>query len=87
MSHPTDIERENLEAHVELCAVRYHNLETKLNNLEDRMDKLEGHLVEIKNAITSSSDSSHNRTISILVSVLGIILAALLGYIGSGLFK
>lgn len=87
MSHPTEIEKENLEAHVELCAVRYATLETKLNSLEDRMDKLEVHLVDIKKAITSSADSSHSRTISILVSVLGIILSALLGYIGSGLFK
>ena len=41
MAKPTEIEKENLEAHVELCAVRYGSLETKLNNLEQRMDKLE----------------------------------------------
>ena len=28
-SKPTEIEKQNLEAHVELCAVRYGSLETK----------------------------------------------------------
>jgi chaperonin cofactor prefoldin len=45
MAKPTEIEKQNLEAHVEICAVRYSNLETKLENLEHRMDKLEGYLV------------------------------------------
>jgi polyisoprenoid-binding protein YceI len=33
----TAIERENLEAHVELCAERYRLLETKLDTLEERL--------------------------------------------------
>jgi len=49
-----DIEKKSLEAHVEICAVRYSNLESQLQNLESRMDKFENHLVEIKEAITSS---------------------------------
>lgn len=86
MTYPTDIERENLEAHVELCAVRYATLENKLNNLEKRMDDIENHIVDIKNAIHQGTNQSTDRTINILVAVLGIILAALLGYIGSGIF-
>jgi len=49
-----DIEKKSLEAHVEICAVRYSNLESQLQNLESRMDKVENHLVEIKEAITRS---------------------------------
>ena len=41
MAKPSEIEKQSLEAHVEICAVRYSNLETKLSNLEQRMDKLE----------------------------------------------
>ena len=48
-----DIEKKSLEAHVEICAVRYSNLETQLQNLETRMDKVEGYLIEIKDAISS----------------------------------
>lgn len=47
----TEIEKKSLEAHVEICAVRYASLETKLENLEKRMDKVEGHLVDIKDCI------------------------------------
>ena len=51
----TEIEKKSLEAHVEICAVRYSNLETQLQNVETRMDKLEGYLIEIKEAIAKSA--------------------------------
>jgi len=53
----TDIEKKSLEAHVELCAERYSNLETKLANLETRMEKFEGYLLEIKNSLAGKADS------------------------------
>lgn len=31
---PGDIERENLEAHVEICAIRYDNLDARLGRIE-----------------------------------------------------
>ena len=34
------LERENLEAHVDLCAERYRVLEEKLNRLENKVDTL-----------------------------------------------
>ena len=34
------LERENLEAHVDLCAERYRVLEEKLNRLETKVDGL-----------------------------------------------
>lgn len=90
----TEIEKKNLEAHVEICAERYKNLETKLENLEGRMDDLDGrmdkfeeHLVDIKNAVTTNDAKHSDKTISILMSVFGIILAALIGIFASGLIK
>ncbi len=81
----TDIEKKSLEAHVEICAVRYSNLETKLENLESRMDKLESYLVEIKNAIASRSaeqpvrdDSGPYKTmIAIGTTVFGALIGAI----------
>lgn len=90
----TEIEKKNLEAHVEICAERYKNLETKLENLEgrmntldERMDTFETHLVDIKNAVTSKNEKQSDRTITILMSVFGITLTALLGIFASGLLK
>jgi F0F1-type ATP synthase assembly protein I len=87
MSSPTDIEKESLEAHVELCAIRYNNLDTKLNNLEQRLDKLELHMVDIKNTLLNKSSESNKQTISIFTTFIGILLAGLIGFITSGIFK
>ena len=40
MSKTTEIEKENLEAHVELCAERYKQLETRLSNIETKVSTL-----------------------------------------------
>lgn len=87
MAKPTEIEKENLEAHVELCAVRYGSLETKLNNLEERMDKLEVHLIDIKNSLTDKISGSDKQTISIFTTMMGVVLAGLIGFISHSLFK
>ena len=79
----TDIEKKSLEAHVELCAERYENLDTKLNSLESRMDRLEGYLVEIKDSLISNksdaADSSgpYKTMIAIGTTVLGAMIGAL----------
>ena len=57
-----DIEKKSLEAHVEICAVRYSNLETQLANLEHRMDKVESYLLEIKEAIASKMATAEPKT-------------------------
>ena len=87
MSSPTEIEKKNLEAHVEICAVRYSNLETKLSNLEQRMDKLEVYLVGIKDKLEERLDDRSQKNTGYIITILGVLLSALLGYIGSGLFK
>jgi hypothetical protein len=87
MAKPTEIEKQNLEAHVEICAVRYSNLETKLENLEHRMDKLEGYLVSIKDSLDEKLEGRGNQNVSAIVSILGVILAGLIGFIGHALFK
>jgi predicted nucleic acid-binding Zn-ribbon protein len=86
-SKPTEIEKQNLEAHVELCAVRYGSLENKLDNLEQRMDKLELHLVDIKNSLADRVAGSDKQTISIFTTMMGVVLAGLIGFITHGMFK
>lgn len=80
----SEIEKKSLEAHVEICAVRYSNLETQLANLESRMDKLESYLVEIKNAVATAKsaepkgeDSGPYKTmIAIGTTVIGALIGA-----------
>ena len=63
----SEIEKTNLEAHVEICAVRYASLEAKLSNLdiridkvEEKLEKVETHLVEIKSALLVKNTEQPN---------------------------
>jgi len=49
MSSPTDIEKENLESHVELCALRYDSLDKRLTSIESKVSGLQK-LIEDSNA-------------------------------------
>lgn len=74
----TDIEKENLEAHVELCAERYKQLETKLSDLDERMTKVEGYLLDIKETISKKSGDTSKTIIAIGTTVIGAMFAAII---------
>lgn len=83
----TEIEKQNLEAHVEICAVRYASLEAKLSNLEHRMDKVESHLIDIKTALatktdqpkSSGEDSAPYKTmIAIGTTIVGVLITGII---------
>ena len=79
----TEIEKKSLEAHVELCAERYANLDTKLSNLEIRMDKLEGHIVDIKTSLSDTSSGQYKTLITIGTTIVGVLIAGLISVIVS----
>jgi predicted nucleic acid-binding Zn-ribbon protein len=78
MSKTTDIEKKNLEAHVELCAERYAALETKLDNLDDRMTEIERHISEIKDSITNETGGINKQMITIGTTVVGVMFTAII---------
>jgi t-SNARE complex subunit (syntaxin) len=65
------IEKENLEAHVELCAERYEALEDKLDAVEEKVGNLEIVIHEIKAMITSMNDSRQKQLIKWGVTIIG----------------
>ena len=66
----TDLEKESLEAHVDLCALRY-------KNLDDRMTKIESKVEEIHDDIKSGNQSMTK----VLIGAAGTIVAGLLSTI------
>jgi len=76
MSAPTDIEKENLEAHVELCAQRYSALENRLASVEDKLSTLH-----------ETVQASHLSTVKVLIGTAGTVLVGLLSLIGVILTK
>jgi hypothetical protein len=67
MSQTTDIEKENLESHVELCALRYDSLERRLTSIESKVGGLQK-LIEDSNASMTK----------VLIGTAGTIVAGIL---------
>lgn len=77
-NYTTDIEKKNLEAHVELCAERYANLNTKLSDLDERMTVIEKHIVDIKESITNKTGGITKQMIAIGTTIVGVMFTAII---------
>lgn len=75
--HTTDIEKENLESHVELCALRYQNLETRLSNIETKVEVLAEKIEESKG---SMSKVIIGATATIIAGILSTIVTILIKF-------
>jgi prefoldin subunit 5 len=71
MSGPTSIEKQNLEAHVELCAQRYEALEQRMTAVEEKLSTLQ-----------STVEDSALNTIKVLIGTAGTVIVGLLGTLG-----
>jgi hypothetical protein len=76
MAAPTDIEKENLEAHVELCAQRYDALEKRLTSIEGKVA-----------ALQVTIEKSSLNTIKVLIGTAGTIIVACISLLGVILSK
>jgi hypothetical protein len=72
----TDLEKQSLEAHVDLCAIRYEQLDKRLTKVEQKLDSISN---EMKSANTS--------LIKVIVGAAGTITSGLLGTIVVMLMK
>jgi hypothetical protein len=63
----TNLEKESLEAHVDLCALRYANLDSRLNNVEQKIDNIHKDITEGQKSMTK-----------VLIGTAGTIIAGLL---------
>ena len=79
MSKTTDIEKQNLEAHVELCAERYNQLNEKLDNLDRRLTTVEEHLIAIRESVTNKTGGINKQLITIGTTVMGVLATAVIG--------
>jgi tetrahydromethanopterin S-methyltransferase subunit G len=72
----TNLERENLEAHVDLCAQRYQILEARLNTIETKVE-----------SIHADMQRGNQSMSKVIISSAGTIVAGLLGLIVTLLLK
>lgn len=72
----TDLERENLEAHVDLCAERYKQLEYRLGTIEAKVENIHNDI-----------NKANNSMVKVIVTSAGTVVAGLLGLIATLIVK
>lgn len=70
MAVATNLEKENLEAHVDLCAQRYEVLEGRLTKIEEKVEHIHRDMTEGQKSMTK-----------VLIGTAGTIVAGLLSTI------
>jgi hypothetical protein len=65
-----EIEKTNLEAHVDLCAQRYESLHSRLTSIE-------GKFVDLQKLI----EDSHSSMTKVLIGTAGTVLTGILGLV------
>tara|TARA_B100001093_G_C26510907_1_gene877457 strand:+ start:155 stop:409 length:255 start_codon:yes stop_codon:yes gene_type:complete len=72
----SDLEKESLEAHVDLCSERYNGLHRELKNLGSRMDKFEKMLMEMRDMIIKQKTERNQQLIGWGIGIISALVAS-----------
>lgn len=87
MSETTDIEKKSLEAHVELCAERYNQLEQRFEHVEGKINHLESLLREVHDMVQRMSEKRTDQLIGWGIGLIGALAATTIYLITNYVFK
>ena len=73
-NQPTELERQSLEAHVDLCALRYQQLDQRLSALEEKVDTIHEDVIEGQKSLTKVVVGTAGTVIAGIISVVIAIL-------------
>jgi hypothetical protein len=71
----TSLERTSLEAHVDLCALRYSQLDLRLTNLEKKVDDIHEDIVSGQKSLTKVVVGTAG---TVIAGVLSVVVAVLM---------
>ena len=71
-----DVEKESLEAHVDLCSERYKRMEEKLDSIDERMTKIDEVLLELRDAMYNDKTSRSKQMMTVGVGIIGGLISA-----------
>jgi len=77
MVQTTDIEKKNLETHVELCAQRYKFLEQKLETVEQKVTGLEAVIREVHDMVQALAEKRNDQIIGWGMGIIGTLGAVI----------
>ena len=75
MSEATDIEKKSLEAHVELCAERYNQLEQRFEHVDSKISSLEVLMREVHDMVAKINEKRNDQLISWGLGIIGGLVA------------
>lgn len=75
MSEATDIEKKSLEAHVELCAERYNQLEQRFEHVDAKINSLETLMREVHDMVARINEKRTDQIISWGLGLIGSLVA------------
>jgi hypothetical protein len=73
-SPTTDLEKTSLEAHVDLCALRYGQLDDRLTNLESKVSTVHKDILEGQKSLTKVIIGTAGTVIAGIISIVIVLL-------------
>jgi hypothetical protein len=87
MSETTEIEKKSLEAHVELCAERYNQLEQRFEHVDEKIVGLEKLMREVHDMVQRMTEKRTDQLISWGLSVIGLLVGTVGWLMATYVFK
>jgi|SaaInl5LU_22_DNA_1037371.scaffolds.fasta_scaffold47402_3 hypothetical protein len=78
----TPLEKENLEAHVDLCALRYEQVNKKLEEIDVQFEKIDKRFDSIDNKIERIEYDMKKGNTAILVALIGATATIIAAFVG-----
>jgi uncharacterized coiled-coil DUF342 family protein len=87
MAETTEIEKKSLEAHVELCAERYNQLEQQFRHVDSKISSLEAIVREVHDMVQKMTEKRTDQLISWGVGIIGALVASTIYLLVTYVFK
>jgi uncharacterized protein YoxC len=80
MADTTELEKKSLEAHVDLCAQRYHFLEERITGMVEKIETVATTVSDVKSSVDKMSEKNNDRLINWGVGII-VFLVGVIGYL------
>jgi hypothetical protein len=87
MAETTEIEKKSLEAHVELCAERYNQLEQQFRHVDAKISGLEIIVREVHDMVQRMTEKRTDQLISWGLGIIGALMASTVYLLVTYVFK
>jgi prefoldin subunit 5 len=87
MAETTDIEKKSLEAHVELCAERYNQLEQQFKHVDNKISSLEAIVREVHDMVQKMTEKRTDQLINWGIGIISALIASTVYLLVTYVFK